>query len=86
MTGPGDPTAAFWRTRGVSRAIGLDLGRALETGRVSEGGYAELVASCCCCAHAETCLDWLGRHGAGSAGPPEFCRNRLAFEALSRRP
>jgi hypothetical protein len=84
MTRPADPTEAFWRTQGIARALGLSFSRALETGRITETGYAELVAACCCCPHAETCLDWLGRHGAHARRAPEFCRNGRVLEALSR--
>ncbi len=84
MTRPADPTEAFWRTRGIARALGLSLGRALWSGQITETRYAELLAACCRCAHAEACLDWLGRHGAGAAVAPDFCRNGRALEALSR--
>jgi hypothetical protein len=84
MTSPAGPTEAFWRTRGVARALGLSLGRALQSGRITEMGYVELVAVCCCCSHAEACLDWLGRQGSRAAMAPDFCRNGPALEALSR--
>ena len=84
MSRPADATEAFWRTRGIARALGLSLTGALQSGRITEMDYAGLVAACCCCPNAETCLDWLGRHGSCARRAPEFCQNGRVLEALSR--
>lgn len=84
MNPPGDPTRHFWLTQGVARALGLRFTEAILSGRITENGFAELVAACCHCPHGDACIEWLGRNGARSRVAPRFCRNGTALEALSR--
>ena len=40
------------------------------------------IINCLECSHTQSCIEWL-RTGDASTGPPDFCPNRVAFQALS---
>ena len=78
----GDPDLAFWLTRSVARAMGVNLSEAMDLGALSPPGYAEMVNRCRKCPHAATCTAWLAVHGAGAERAPEHCANARALNAL----
>lgn len=83
MSSLGDPDLHFWLTRSVGRTIGLNFTEALQEGRLTARGYADLVEACRACPNVSRCQHWLaGKPGpAGSHRAPEFCR---IAEALNR--
>lgn len=78
----GDPNRAFWLTRSVARAIGVNLSEALHRGDLSAIDYAAMVTRCRRCPHAETCEAWLAVHGAGAERAPDCCTNAEALNRL----
>lgn len=78
----GDPNRAFWLTRSVARAIGVNLSDALQQGDLSAADYAAMVTRCRMCPHAETCEAWLAVHGAGAEYAPDHCTNAEALNGL----
>lgn len=81
----GDPDRAFWLTRSVARAIGVNLSEAMHEGALSARDYAEMVTRCRKCPHAERCTEWLGVHGAGAERAPEGCANADLLNHLPTR-
>mgnify|MGYP006426578017 CR=1 FL=1 len=78
----GDPDLAFWLTRSVARAAGINLSEAMKRGALSAPEYGEMVTRCRKCRHAETCTAWLAMHGAGAERVPEHCANADRLNAL----
>lgn len=78
----GDPDLAFWMTRSVARAIGINLLHSMEAGALSAADYAALVTRCRKCPHAEVCTAWLAINGAGADRAPDHCANADALNAL----
>lgn len=81
----GDPNRAFWLTRSVARAIGVNLSEALHDGALTAGDYANMVTRCRMCPHSQTCETWLGVHGAGAERAPEHCANADLLNTLPAR-
>ena len=75
----------FWLSRGMARAIGVDLTAARRDGRLDEDAQALLIARCSACGHGAECTHWLARHGAGAEAPPAFCALRADLLKLVRR-
>lgn len=78
----GDPTRHFWITIGVSRCLGVNLSDALQDGKLTHSGYADLVTRCRTCPHAKACEEWMGQQCGRATTPPPGCLNGAVFEAL----
>ncbi len=78
----GDPNRAFWLTRSVARAIGVNLSDAMQLGELSAADYSAMVTRCRMCAHADTCEAWLAANGAGAERAPGHCANADLLNAL----
>jgi hypothetical protein len=77
----GEAPLAYGMTRGMARAIGVDLVQAVTEGWMSREELGTLVAACAKCDHAARCLSWLA--GAGTAPVlPAYCVNKSDLEAL----
>jgi len=78
----GDPNRAFWLTRSVARAIGVNLSDAMQQGDLSAADYSAMVTRCRMCPHADSCEVWLAVNGAGAEHAPEHCANADLLNAL----
>ncbi|MCZ7676820.1 MAG: DUF6455 family protein [Roseovarius sp.] len=78
----GDPNRAFWLTRSVARAIGVNLTDAMQQGEISAADYTAMVTRCRKCLHAEACEAWLAVNGAGAERAPAHCANADLLNAL----
>lgn len=78
----GDPDLAFWLTRSVARAIGVNLSDAMNRGELSASEYADMVTRCRKCPNSDTCTAWLAVHGAGAERVPDHCANADRLNAL----
>lgn len=74
----------FWITRGVARSMGLDLGKAVDTGALSVDRYEEMVTRCANCALVENCIEWLARPQNCASTPPPGCAISDSLVRLSR--
>ena len=72
-------------TRGMSRAIGVNLPRAVIDGWFSRKELAVLVTRCQACGRTECCLPWLAVTAHATA-LPEFCPNKADLDALRAAP
>lgn len=75
MTKLGDARTHYWLMKGMARARGVDLGRAMAEGRLSATGYAGMVTACRNCTQAGGCRALLDTHEALATGPA-YCVNR----------
>ena len=82
----GDPNRAFWLTRSVARAVGVNLSEAMYRGDLCAADYAAMVTRCRMCARAGACEQWLAENGAGAAEVPGHCANAGVLNALIRQP
>lgn len=78
----GDPALHFFITRGVAKALGLNLGDALRTGQLEPDTYARMVARCRGCARVGACQQWLADSSVPHQAPPEYCQNASEFRSL----
>jgi len=78
----GDPNRAFWLTRSVARAIGVNLSDAMRDGDLAAVDYSTMVTRCRMCPHAQGCEEWLARNGAGAERAPEHCVNADLLNGL----
>lgn len=78
----GDPNRAFWLTRSVARAIGVNLSEAMQQGDLSAADYSAMVTRCRMCLHADSCEAWLAVNGGGAERAPEYCANADLLNAL----
>lgn len=75
----------FWLTRSVARTIGLNLGEALASGRLTPEGYSIMIARCCKAGCSGRCSEWLGQQSGGQAdAPPLYCAHVDQFRDLHR--
>ena len=81
----GDPNRAFWLTRSVARAIGVNLSQAMQEGALSAQGYGDMVTRCRMCPHAKACELWLAENGAGAERVPAHCANAEVLNELPAR-
>ena len=65
----GDPRRHYWLVKGMAKATGVNLVRAVEQGRLTVEDWAETVQSCRACGWAEGCRDWLDMAGAATTLP-----------------
>ncbi|MBK1636409.1 DUF6455 family protein [Rhodovulum adriaticum] len=72
----------FWLTQGMARTLGVNVNDALKDGRMARGAYAELVAACCHCDRAESCMAWMGQQTAQADTLPDWCAIKPTLEAL----
>ena len=72
---------AFGLTRGMARAIGLNLTAAVAEGLLTRADLARLVDRCTACGQVTRCSAWLGSH-VSAAALPDYCANRDELEAL----
>jgi len=79
----GDPNLAFWLTRSVARAVGVNLSEAMHEGALSAADYTAMVTRCRMCAHVDTCQAWLAIHGAAAERVPDHCANADLLNGLS---
>lgn len=77
----GDPRRHYWLVQGMARAVGVDLARAFEDGRIDRRDWAETVERCRACDWVDGCRAWLAAGGAAHV-PPGPCRNRARFALL----
>ncbi|MBP9950909.1 MAG: hypothetical protein KBF27_04010 [Cypionkella sp.] len=81
MMGYVDDPRAWAYTRGMTRALGVNLTKAVVQGWVSRDHLQALVATCQSCAQTACCTDWLARTTRAEA-VPGFCPNKPEIEAL----
>ena len=84
MMGYVEAPKAWGLTRGMARAVGVNLTDAVVEGWLSRGELAELVDRCQCCDRSGDCTQWLARHVTAEA-LPAFCPNKAGIEALVAR-
>ncbi|WP_084861378.1 DUF6455 family protein [Salibaculum halophilum] len=75
MTKLGDARKHYWLMKGMARARGVDLGRAMTEGRLSTTGYAGMVTACRSCSRPGACKALTNTHEALETGPA-YCVNR----------
>lgn len=75
----------YWLTRGMARALGVDLSAAIAAGVLSRDGLDALVLSCSGCRRQAECMPWLGQHAAHAEALPEYCALKAPLEALQRQ-
>jgi hypothetical protein len=81
MIGYAEAPGAFWRARGMARAAGVALPRAVVEGWLTRSELAQIVQRCEICGAAVACTSW--QAAADSASPPETCANKAPLDALS---
>ena len=62
-------------------AIGTDLVKAFESGKIDHDDWAEMVQACRSCSEPERCQRWLGTEDR-TTGEPAGCRNRTLLKQL----
>lgn len=72
----------FWLTQGMARTLGVNVNAALRCGRMGRGEFAELVAACCHCDRADTCMAWMALQTSGAEELPDWCALKSRLEAL----
>ena len=79
-----DPNAAvaWYLTRGMARALGVNLIEAVTEGWYSRAELARLVDRCAACGLAAHCEAWLAVTPSARA-LPSYCRNKHDLEALA---
>ncbi|WP_143096165.1 DUF6455 family protein [Tranquillimonas alkanivorans] len=65
----------------MADTAGVDLGEALQRGRITPDDLSDLVFSCVACRDADACPKWLDDHAGRTVPAPGFCRNKPWFEA-----
>ncbi|MBV7395041.1 DUF6455 family protein [Mameliella sediminis] len=80
----GDPARHFFMTRSVARVMGLNLGEALNTGKLAPDTYAAMVTACRSCALVDACEKWLAGQVSLTATPPPGCCNGPKLAELRR--
>ncbi|WP_236045295.1 MULTISPECIES: DUF6455 family protein [Pseudooceanicola] len=55
----GDLKDHFWLVQRMARAVGTDLARAMDEGRLDEGAWSEMITRCRGCEAACDCKSWL---------------------------
>ena len=81
MIGYGETPKAWCLTRGMARAAGVNLPRAVIDGWLPRSELDKMVGRCEACGRDATCMQWLAR--AQTAPLPEFCANKDEIEQLS---
>lgn len=84
MIGYVEAPRAWGLTRGMGRAVGVNLTDAVIEGWLSRAELAELVERCQACERSTECQGWLARHVTAEA-LPAFCPNKAGIEALVAR-
>ncbi len=77
-----DTTLAWSLTRGMARALGVNLVEAVTEGWYSRAELARLVETCARCGRSDHCHAWLAVTAKATA-LPAYCRNKHAIEALA---
>ena len=77
-----DPIVAWSLTRGMARALGVNLVEAVTEGWYSRAELAGLVDTCAHCGLSKHCYAWLAVTQNAKA-LPSYCRNKHAIEALA---
>lgn len=81
----GDEKRHYWLALGMAQAAGADLQRALDSGRITHGDWAEVVARCRGCSWTEGCDCWLAAQDADTrATVPQACPNADFFDLVLR--
>jgi hypothetical protein len=75
----GNQTRHYWLAVGMAQATGADLQRALDTGMISHGDWADLVQRCRGCGWTEGCACWMANQQKGAAAVPAACPNAGVF-------
>lgn len=86
MTPLGPVKRHFWLVQRMARALGVDLGAKVASGRLSAPEHADMVTRCRGCDCADACearLDRLSRETGLRFSLPEGCENRVLFGALA---
>jgi hypothetical protein len=78
-------TTPYWLTRGMARALGVNLSSALAAGALGRDGLEELVLRCAACGRQAECMPWLGQNAAHAETLPDYCALKAPLEALRRR-
>ncbi len=73
---------AWGLTRGMARALGVNLIEAVTEGWYSRADLARLVESCATCGMAEHCSSWLAVTPRADS-LPSYCRNKAEIEVLT---
>lgn len=78
----GDMRTHFLRMMEMSKTLGVDLGKAMREGNMSESGYADSITRCRGCDQPDGCRSWLNQTVSAVAAP-EYCRNGSVFADLA---
>lgn len=81
MMGYVEAPRAWGLTRGMARALGLDLVGAVTEGWLTRSELGQLVETCEACDQSSGCTAWLAVT-LQSETLPGFCRNAPALQAL----
>jgi hypothetical protein len=84
MIGYVEAPMAWGLTRGMARAVGVNLTGAVVEGWLSRAELGDLVDRCQACGRIEDCTRWMARHVTAEA-LPEFCPNKRPLESLVAR-
>ncbi|MEO8244372.1 MAG: DUF6455 family protein [bacterium] len=76
-----DKAMAFGLTRGMARALGVNLIEAVTEGWYRRDELNALVERCARCGQGVRCRPWLAEHQR-TALLPDYCRNKTELEAL----
>lgn len=79
---PGAPETHFWLTRSVARAMGVNLSKAMASGRMSADEYAQMIERCRCCALVMACQAWLATEAMQRRAAHSDCVIRDRLEEL----
>ena len=77
----GNPAQALHCTRGLAKAMSVDLSELLHTGGLLPQDYAKMITRCRGCANPAACEAWVAE---GGSQPPAFCENAELFGQFAR--
>lgn len=74
------------KMRKMADAVGVDLTKEMQSGRLSEEEFDASVQRCLGCVALGDCQHFLASHKAGSpVDAPRYCRNKRQFEGMRAR-
>lgn len=79
----GEAPMAYGLTRGMARAVGVDLIAAASEGRITHSDLETLIDTCAACPHTARCTQFLAVT-VEATRPPEYCGIKPRLEALQR--
>ncbi|MEM9795008.1 MAG: DUF6455 family protein [Pseudomonadota bacterium] len=80
----GDLRSHLTLVRSMARAVGADVVKASEEGRLSQQDWADAVSRCRDCDHPQACRAWLLAVEWGAQTVPDGCRNTTLMQRLAQ--